>query len=1014
MSPSSKDRSVKSAPLGGKKNAASVKPVAATPQAPAPTAKPLLMHVISGTHWDREWRYTYEQSKVRLSNLVDKLISILEATPDFKCFHFDGGMVAVDDYLSVRPENEERLRALCRAGRILFTPWYTLPDMFLVGPEAIIRNLQFGKRMAEPYGGGMKSGYTATSYGQTSQLPQIYRGFGIETALFYRGTNKHQSGPVFLWEGKDGSKIHVIRGFDEVTRTNWFFYVHQPLVFGKKPRDLGYTYQASETPVHMADEGLYESDFQALKETTDFDSSRPSLERALRHIRRQALPYAIGRHILALDMEDNGKPFPKLPQMIQALNDVDPDIHIVSASFDEYVEAAIEEIRSKRLPINYLQGEIRQTSVEPGFNGLYGMVTSSRTHLKTANEKAETWLIHQAEPMSSLAAMATGWEYPRTNLDRAWMNLLQNQAHDSICGAAVDQVHRDMMTRFSQTIDVAQEVTRRACEAVWSGIDLSGFQPGDQTLTFFNMLPQRRKGVFAAVVDLPRPAASAGYVDPCSGLSAVEDVDEKKAGPGGKAAAGRAPAAPASPTYSHFDIVDAKGQVVASQLLSREGTTVRIEREYDSAIGFEADRCRLLIEAEVPAMGYRTYALRPRGPKYVEDPKPGGERGLIATRDGVLENEFLRVRLNSNGTFSMTHKPSGTLFEDLHSFADSGSVGNAHLDRRPIRDFHVTSLGAKATLTLVESSALRGVWRIDLVLPVPAAATLDGKERLRETLAMTVTSWLTLRAGSRRLDIRTRVDNPARDHRLEAMFPTDIATDHVAAESAFAVEDRSVLWTVTGDNSEKYYPHQPMQNFVDVSDGRVGLALLNKGMREYSMQDDRRRTLGLTLFRTHRAYMTANSNMTYDELDNYTGPHCLGKQEFTYALYPHGGDWRKGEVAAEAYDHKVSVLIIQGVPKPGPLPRCQSIVDIQPAGTVLLAALTQSDDGKAYLLRLWNSREEPVAATIQTTLPVRKVVKVRLDEKATATEYKVQKGGKIAVPMGKAEIVTLRLEMAKD
>ena len=40
--------------------------------------KAYTVHVLSGTHWDREWRYTAEQSKLRLSALMDNLLDLLE------------------------------------------------------------------------------------------------------------------------------------------------------------------------------------------------------------------------------------------------------------------------------------------------------------------------------------------------------------------------------------------------------------------------------------------------------------------------------------------------------------------------------------------------------------------------------------------------------------------------------------------------------------------------------------------------------------------------------------------------------------------------------------------------------------------------------------------------------------------------------------------------------------------------------------------------------------------------
>ena len=102
------------------------------------------LHVISHTHWDREWYQTFQQFRLKLVQLVDNLLEILERDPDYKYFMLDGQTIVLDDYLEIRPEQEQILRAHIQSGRIVIGPWHILPDMFLVGPEAHIRNLLEG------------------------------------------------------------------------------------------------------------------------------------------------------------------------------------------------------------------------------------------------------------------------------------------------------------------------------------------------------------------------------------------------------------------------------------------------------------------------------------------------------------------------------------------------------------------------------------------------------------------------------------------------------------------------------------------------------------------------------------------------------------------------------------------------------------------------------------------------------------------------------------------------------
>ncbi|MBQ7653609.1 MAG: hypothetical protein IJS17_00880, partial [Clostridia bacterium] len=266
--------------------------------------KKYTMHVISGTHWDREWRHTAEQSKLRLVDLVDGIINILEQKDNYKCFCVDGGMIVIEDYLAVRPENKDRIRKLIEEKKLWVVNWYTLPETNTVAPESLVRNLIKGHKMAAEFGGGMKSGYTATSYGQHSQMPQLYRGFDIDTAIFYRGTNKHViKTPLFRWVGADGSELDTLRTFDEVTRTNWFFYVHNAIVLGKTTaKDLNYYYDPEQIPVHMADDDLYEKAFVLLHEDFDYLHEKKYFDQAIHDIRKQTMPYAIGNHLLALNM----------------------------------------------------------------------------------------------------------------------------------------------------------------------------------------------------------------------------------------------------------------------------------------------------------------------------------------------------------------------------------------------------------------------------------------------------------------------------------------------------------------------------------------------------------------------------------------------------------------------------------------------------------------------------------------------------------------------------------------
>src|SRR5580692_2150651 len=88
--------------------------------------------IVPHTHWDREWYEPYQSFRLRLVDLLDHLIPLLEGDPSYARFRLDGQMAVIDDYLEVRPEAEGRIRALAATGRLIMGPWYILMDEFLV------------------------------------------------------------------------------------------------------------------------------------------------------------------------------------------------------------------------------------------------------------------------------------------------------------------------------------------------------------------------------------------------------------------------------------------------------------------------------------------------------------------------------------------------------------------------------------------------------------------------------------------------------------------------------------------------------------------------------------------------------------------------------------------------------------------------------------------------------------------------------------------------------------------
>ncbi|HNT89533.1 MAG TPA: hypothetical protein PKL84_16850, partial [Candidatus Hydrogenedentes bacterium] len=216
-------------------------------------AAPYEMHVISNTHWDREWLFDFQETRMLLVEMFDKLIDILDTRPEYKAFLLDGQVIPVEDYLEIRPERWDRIVDHVRAGRLQIGPWYTDPECFCVGGESLVRNLLYGHRVANALGGVMKVGYTPFSYGQNSQMPQIYAGFGIDTMLFYHGVSHEEVPNEFLFEGADGTRI-LASQMSSFARYNYYYQVYRRVKYGEEPDDRMYDWRKGGAPFHLCSE----------------------------------------------------------------------------------------------------------------------------------------------------------------------------------------------------------------------------------------------------------------------------------------------------------------------------------------------------------------------------------------------------------------------------------------------------------------------------------------------------------------------------------------------------------------------------------------------------------------------------------------------------------------------------------------------------------------------------------------------------------------------------------------
>lgn len=914
------------------------------------------LHVICNSHLDHEWTHDFQFYRMLTVKFLDSMLEIMERVPDYQ-FLLDSQTVPLEDYLEIRPKNRVKVAELVAAKRLWVGPWYTAPDMTCVFGESIVRNLLIGHQIARSFGNVLKEGYTPFGFGQCSQLPQIYAGFGIDSIWFYRGVTPNETpGYVFQWQGADGTTALCVR----TTRYNYYFGVMRPVTNGG---------------------GVLERDFDPLsgKKVMHFCDPQRAVEHAIvTECRHQANYESVEDHLVAL-LEQEASKFPgktvalmngmdtSMPTMaddevLQRLRQTIPsNWRIAHSSMPEFFEALRQNIEGSPEPLPLVRGERRATSDQAP---VLGDILTARSEQKRRNAEAEIQLQRYAEPLATVAWLL-GDEYPARYLELAWKHLLRAQPHDTIGGTGVDQIEADMLSRLDQCLNITGGLQQFAMSRIVDALDLSAAQPTDQILVLFNPSSWERSECVPVIVDLPDTLA----------------IDA-------------------------FEIVDlTSGQQVAFAETSRRAGQERVTRDiYDATTSYYCSQVSIDLVAErVPPFGYRCLAVRKKDAAQVP-----AISSLISGAN-VLENAYVRLTVGPDGSFTLFDKKRGRTYEDLHVFIDRGEAGDPWLSRAPTHDKEIASRGGRATISVVHDSPLRACLKVVLSLQVPAGLTTNGDrsdtQRSSETVTLPITSYITLSRDHRAIDIRTVIENTAKNHTLQVLFPTNLNAAVSYSDTAFDVVERPIARQPAEFGARP--AAEPCLRFVEVHDGQRGLAVPVRGVRGYHVTETDDRAIALTLLRSYDTLLCTVTGRSELRLEQ-EGSHALGRHEVHYGIFPHGEDWRVG-VAAEGERLNCPLLIAQTVPHGGTLAPVGSFVRIETDG-VELSAIKKAERCDTLIVRLFNTSDEQRNVKLSLFMAVLGARLVDLDEQPIAGAAVQVKDRDITFPLGPRKIITLEIE----
>jgi alpha-mannosidase len=913
----------------------------------------VVLHVVPHTHWDREWYEPFESYRFRLIKAADELLDVLKTNPEFRHFNFDGQTAAIEDYLEIRPENEPEVSRLVGQGRLGVGPWRILMDEFLCSPETIVRNLLQGTRSAKRLSRYQRLGYIPDSFGHVAQMPQLLRLAGFTDACVWRGVPRAVDRSVFRWEAPDGSSVRTI--YLVTSYSN-----------------------AASLPGEVDD-----------------------LMVRARRIISDLEPFEPGPVVLALNGSDHLAPEPHVPEVFAKANAAQDEIEFRIGSLEEYLAQAPAEGCT-------WQGEMRSSARA---NLLMG-VLSARMPLKQAEFRASAMLERYAEPLWVLAGLDHS-----ALLERAWRGMVENSAHDSVCGCGIDAVAEDVASRYRESARIAELVAADSFNALAENVDTESMQ--SDGVVVFNPSPRARNGVVEATLTVPGSPEQIAFRAPDGSVVAAQVLDvteqivvemklrgsqlaritptihSRKIGDlfvndltiePGRTTTVRMGLGPAP--QGRFDVEEAKRQVEQA-IAQRPHRTFRV-------IGNGPPLCRVLVSTpSVPALGWTV--LEP-----LEEPS---QTNVTAT-ETAIDNGLLRAEVGPAGTVALIHHGSGTRYEGLFGIEDGADAGDEYNYSPPDRDHVVREPIEPPVCELLSSGPVEARLRVTSRYRVPVGLTPDERARARRTTILPVVTEYSLRAGEPFLRASIELFNDAKDHRVRTLFPLPFVAEGSDADGAFHVTRRAL--TAEGADHEIGLPTFPARRWVDVSDGKMGLAVFHRGTPEYEVLDGR--AIAVTLLRSvgwlSRQGMSYRAGPAGPKMAT-PGAQLPGAHRFELAVFPHSGDWRASKVHDVAEGFAYPLRAISVGKHAGTLSPTGGALTIEPA-SVQLSALTR--DGDAIICRVYNASGEPSTARLRFAAPLdgrnASIVGLLGEKKEAALIDE----GAVVLPMRAWEITTIRLE----
>jgi alpha-mannosidase len=422
-------------------------------------------------------------------------------------------------------------------------------------------------------------------------------------------------------------------------------------------------------------------------------------------------------------------------------------------------------------------------------------------------------------------------------------------------------------------------------------------------------------------------------------------------------------------TTAAIEVVDGAGRPAVSQVLTNDVATHRV---------------RFLLKASVPAVGYRTYYVRAAA-------KAASSSSEIKATSDSLENDLVRLKVDpETGCMTSLHDKRSQTEALASSETDTGGptqsvCGNLlQTFRDKPKQWDAWNIDADFEK---EHWDLDHADEVKLVENGPLRAVLRVKNHFQNS---TFVRDITVAAGSARVDVHMTADWHEKHILLKVAVPSSAHDDKATFEIPYGSIERP---TTRNTPAERGKFEVPALQWADLSDATHGVSLLNDCKYGY---DAKGNVLRLSLLRS----------------PEWPDPHAdEGVHEFTYSLYPHGGNWRDALTVRRGYELNYPLLTSQIERHEGSLKDEFSFLSTD-AENVVLTAAKKAEDEDALILRYYEWAGKEADVKLQLPTGAEAASETDLMERPSA-ELSI-KNGAVTVHTKPYEIKTVRIRFAAN